>query len=93
MVHCISAPMDACYIACWNAITAPALEHFQESVEQFHKLRNIFITTGVQASILLPHQHALSHFHYAMQFFGSPNGICSSITELKHIKAVKEPWH
>jgi hypothetical protein len=24
--------------------------------------------------------------------FGAPNGLCSSITELKHIKAVKEPW-
>ena len=24
--------------------------------------------------------------------FGAWNGVCSSITELKHIKAVKEPW-
>jgi hypothetical protein len=28
-----------------------------------------------------------------IQQFGAPNGLCSSITELKHIKAVKEPWH
>ncbi|KAJ6561324.1 hypothetical protein B0H10DRAFT_1820370 [Mycena sp. CBHHK59/15] len=26
------------------------------------------------------------------QLFASPNGLCSSITESKHIKAVKEPW-
>ncbi|KZP05117.1 hypothetical protein FIBSPDRAFT_766326, partial [Athelia psychrophila] len=24
--------------------------------------------------------------------FGAPNGLCSSITETKHIRAVKEPW-
>ena len=24
--------------------------------------------------------------------FGAPNGLCSSITESKHIVAVKEPW-
>jgi hypothetical protein len=24
--------------------------------------------------------------------YGAPNGLCSSITESKHIKAVKEPW-
>ncbi|KAF8233253.1 hypothetical protein L208DRAFT_1163801, partial [Tricholoma matsutake] len=24
--------------------------------------------------------------------FGVPNGLCSSITESKHIKAIKEPW-
>jgi hypothetical protein len=92
MVQCIAAFMDACYIARRNAITAPALECFRRSVEQFQKLRNIFIETGVRATISLPRQHALKHFHYAIQFFGSPNGLCSSITESKHIKAVKEPW-
>ena len=27
-----------------------------------------------------------------IRLFGAPNGVCSSITEAKHIKAVKEPW-
>ncbi|KAG1801157.1 uncharacterized protein BJ212DRAFT_1305141 [Suillus subaureus] len=27
-----------------------------------------------------------------IQLFGAPNGLCLSITESKHIKAVKEPW-
>jgi hypothetical protein len=84
--------MDACYIARRNAITAPALEHFHQCVESFQELRNIFIVTHVRATISLPRQHALDHFHYAMKFFGSPNGLCSSITESKHIKSVKEPW-
>ncbi|KAL7278946.1 hypothetical protein ACG7TL_006778 [Trametes sanguinea] len=30
-------------------------------------------------------------FHHIWEY-GSPNGLCSSITESKHIKAVKEPW-
>lgn len=32
--------------------------------------------------------------HYAdnIRLFGAPNGLCSSITEAKHIAAVKEPW-
>jgi len=25
--------------------------------------------------------------------FGAPNGLCSSITDSKHIQAVKKPWH
>ena len=92
MVRCIANFMDACYIARRNAITSPSLEHFRECVERFQDLRNIFITTDVRTTISLPRQHALDHFYYAMQFFGSPNGLCSSITESKHIKAVKEPW-
>jgi hypothetical protein len=84
--------MDACYIARRNAITGPALEHFQFCVRKFHTLRNIFIDAGVRASISLPRQHALLHYFYSIHLFGSPNGLCSSITESKHIKAVKEPW-
>lgn len=84
--------MDACYIARRNAITGPALQHFQSCVEKFHALRNIFIELGVRTSISLPRQHALDHYFYAIRLFGSPNGLCSSITESKHIKAVKEPW-
>ncbi|KIJ98505.1 hypothetical protein K443DRAFT_9104 [Laccaria amethystina LaAM-08-1] len=47
---------------------------------------------GVRVSISLPHQHALFHYYNSIQLFGSPNGLCSSITESKHIKAMKEPW-
>lgn len=84
--------MDACYIARRNAITGPALEHFRSCVEKFHKLRIIFIEAGIRSAISLPRQHALDHYFYAIHLFGSPNGLCSSITESKHIKAVKEPW-
>ncbi len=92
MVCCISRFMDACYLAHWNAISTSGLDRFRESVAQFHELRNIFITTGVHTSISLPRQHALVHYQLSIQLFGSPNGLCSSITKSKHIKAVKEPW-
>ncbi|KAH9976493.1 hypothetical protein BJV74DRAFT_879576 [Russula compacta] len=92
MVQSIASFMDAGYIAHRNAITAPALEHFHKSVEKFHELQNIFIEAGIRDSISLPHQHALKHFYNSIHLFGSPNGLCSSITESKHIKAVKEPW-
>jgi hypothetical protein len=32
------------------------------------------------------------HYHSLIRQFGAPNGLCSSITESKHIRAVKEPW-
>jgi len=32
------------------------------------------------------------HYHANIKNFGSPNGLCSSITESKHITAVKRPW-
>jgi hypothetical protein len=92
MVQSISAFIEACYIVHRNPISAPMLECFKEWVAKFHELRNIFIAEGVRVSISLPWQHALSHYYKAVQLFGSPNGLCSSITESKHIVAVKEPW-
>ncbi|KAG2045358.1 hypothetical protein BDR06DRAFT_900740, partial [Suillus hirtellus] len=55
--------------------------------------REVFRTTGVRLTFSLPHQHSLQHYSHTMRLFGAPNGLCSSIMESKHIKAVKEPWH
>lgn len=32
------------------------------------------------------------HYRPLIQAFGAPNGLCLSITESKHIKAVKKPY-
>ncbi|KAF9784556.1 hypothetical protein BJ322DRAFT_1006884, partial [Thelephora terrestris] len=40
----------------------------------------------------LPCQHLMVHYYNNIKNFGSPNGLCSSITESKHITAVKHPW-
>lgn len=84
--------MDLCYIFRRNVITSTALTAAKTLLERFHELRHIFITEGVRESISLPRQHALPHYLTSIPLFGSPNGLCSSITESKHIKAVKEPW-
>jgi len=42
--------------------------------------------------ICIPRQHSLDHYLALIWAFSAPNGLCSSITESKHIKAVKEPW-
>jgi hypothetical protein len=92
MVQCVSTFMDLCYIFRQNAIAATALKTAEALLKRFHDLRRIFITEGVRDSISLPRQHALPHYLASIPLFGSPNGLCSSITESKHIKAVKEPW-
>lgn len=92
IVKCFSAFTDACYIFRRNVILSTALHKAQSLVEFFHELRKVFIDEGVWDSISLLCQHALSHYAQLIIQFGSPNGLCSSITESKHIKAVKEPW-
>jgi hypothetical protein len=92
MVQCLSTFMDLCYIFRRNTITSTALKTAETLLKQFHELRLIFVIEGVRSTISLPRQHALVHYLTSIPLFGSPNGLCSSITESKHIKAVKEPW-
>ena len=92
MVKCFSAFLDFCFIAHHNAISAKDLNTLQDSLHQFHHSHNVFIETGVHTDISLPHQHSLIHYFCSIHLFGSLNGLCSSITESKHIKAVKKPW-
>ncbi|KAG1766034.1 hypothetical protein EV702DRAFT_1182386 [Suillus placidus] len=54
--------------------------------------RNVFKTTRVVTTFSLPRQHSMSHYVYLIRLFGALNGLCSSITESKHVKAIKEPW-
>ncbi|KAF8225303.1 hypothetical protein L208DRAFT_1306737, partial [Tricholoma matsutake] len=62
-------------------------------LQQFHHYCEIFCTSGACADgFNLPRQHSLIHYVKLICAYGAPNGICSSITESKHIKAVKELW-
>ena len=93
MVICISAFLDACYIACHQAIDEDALKQFNNSFSKFRELCEIFRATGVWPSgFSLLCQHILMHYHTLIEDFGAPGGLCSSITESRHITAVKKPW-
>ncbi|KAF8191847.1 hypothetical protein K438DRAFT_1970227 [Mycena galopus ATCC 62051] len=92
MMKALSAFMEFCYIVRRNAISAPDLITIQNALDRFHQYRQAFIDCGVRTDISLPRQHSLVHYIRSIRLFASPNGLCSSITESKHIKAVKEPW-
>ncbi|KAI9431282.1 hypothetical protein H4582DRAFT_2113490 [Lactarius indigo] len=65
----------------------------QDALDCFHQFRLIFQAVGVRPNgFSLPRQHSLCHYRHLICMFGAPNSLCSSITESKHIKAIKEPW-
>jgi hypothetical protein len=91
-VRTFRAFLEFCYITRRDVITEDDLSELQNSLTRFHEYRNIFIETGVRSNFLLPRQHSMIHYHSLIRKFGAPNGLCTSITESKHIRAVKEPW-
>jgi hypothetical protein len=93
MVRAIAAFLDFCYLIRRSVIDETTLNAIDDALARFHRERTIFQETGVRPNgFSLPRQHSAKHYHFLIEQFGAPNGICSSITESKHIKAVKEPW-
>ena len=93
MMRAIRAFLEFCYIARWNIIDTQSLGELEEALSRFHQYRTIFQDCRVRTEgFNLPCQHFLIHYMALIWAFGAPNGLCSSITASKHIKAVKQPW-
>ena len=92
MVRAIRAFLEFCYIARKNVLTEDDLSELQSALSHFHQYREIFISTSIRNHFSLPRQHSMVHYYSLIRLFGAPNGLCSSITESMHIRAVKEPW-
>ena len=92
MVQALSAFMDFCYLVRRNIFDESTLDAIDIAVAKFHAYRVVFEDVGIRNNFSLPRQHAMKHFRLLIQMFGAPNGLCSSIMESKHIKAVKEPY-
>ena len=83
--------MEFCYLVRRSVLDDNDLDAIDTAVADFHRDRVAFNEIRPDG-YSLPRQHSLVHYRFLIQEFGAPNGLCSSITESKHIKAVKEPW-
>ncbi|KAI5987445.1 hypothetical protein EDD15DRAFT_2389481 [Pisolithus albus] len=96
VVHTVSAFLEFCYTARRNSLNESTIESLQQALDHFHHHRQTFQQTGVREQgakgFSLPWQHSMTHYRHLIQELGAPNGLCSSITKPKRIKAVKKPW-
>jgi len=93
IVKCLSALLDVTYIVRRQDIGQDDLDSLDMALDKFWQLREVFRTYGVRPTgFSLPRQHSLFHLRRQIEDFGAPGGLCSSITESRHITAVKKPW-
>jgi hypothetical protein len=93
MLQCLRALLDFAYLARRSSHDTETLLEMEACLSRFHQYRTVFQAAGIRGSGFdLPRQHSLVHYVRAIFLYGSPNGLCSSITESKHIDAVKRPW-
>ncbi|KAI6141325.1 hypothetical protein BKA82DRAFT_28768 [Pisolithus tinctorius] len=92
VVFTFQAFLEFCYLIHRNVITQQTLVEIDDALRHFHLYHKVFRNAGVVDTFSLPRQHAMKHYSHLICQFGAPNGLCSSITESKHIKAVKQPY-
>ena len=93
VVLAVRAFLDFAYSVRRSTISEDTLKQIDESLARFVRYRLIFQQMGVRSEgFSVPRLHSILHYRKLIQYFGAPNGLCSSITESKHIEAVKKPW-
>lgn len=91
MVKAIANLIEFCYLARRDILDENSLDAMDTALANFHANREAFRCVRPDG-FSLPRQHSLVHYRRSIELFGAPNGLCSSITENKHIKAVKKPY-
>jgi hypothetical protein len=92
VIRTIRSFLEFYYIAHRDVITEHDLDKLQDAISRFHTYRQVFSPLRGAKGFSLPRQHSIVHYPALIRLFRAPNGLCSSMTESKHIHAVKEPW-
>ncbi|KAF7305261.1 hypothetical protein HMN09_00777000 [Mycena chlorophos] len=91
MVQAVAHFLEFCYLVRRSVIDEDVLVRLEVAKAAFQETREIFRVVRPDG-FSLPRQHSIDHWIPGIRKWAAPNGLCSSITESKHIKAVKEPW-
>ena len=93
MVKTLRFFLEFCYLVRRDVHTQDSVKQVGQALAAFRENRECFREYGIRPEgFSLPRQHSTNHYEDLIWEFGAPNGLCSSITESKHIQAVKEPW-
>ncbi|KAJ6583496.1 hypothetical protein DFH09DRAFT_1245834 [Mycena vulgaris] len=92
IVRTVADITELCHLVRRSVIDEDTLDAIDVTVANFHLHREVFRATVRPEGFSFPRQHSIVHYRRLIQMFGAPNGLCSSITESKHIKAVKRPY-
>ena len=92
MIHAVCDLIKFSYLVHQDIHDTDLIQALCDVLKSFYNNCEIFKSLGIIQHFNYPCQHALKHYVHVIHEYGSPNGLCSSMTDNKHIKAVKKPW-
>ena len=88
MVHAVCDLIKFSYLVHRDVHDTESIQAIDTALKSFHNNHKIFRTSGVIHHFNYLCQHSLKHYIAMICAYGSPSGLCSSMMEKKHIKAV-----
>ena len=92
LVRALREYLEYAYLIRQPEQTDDMLRRADEAHARYRHYREVFRHAGVRPTFSIPRQHAPTHASRHTRNFGALYGLCTSITENKHIFAVKKPW-
>ena len=94
VIRATHAILDFLYLAQYRSHSTETLDYLQDSLDEFHANKKIFLQLNVRPgdNFDLPKLHSLQHYVNCIKRFGTTNGYNTESTERLHIDFVKVPY-
>ncbi|KAG8938454.1 hypothetical protein FRC03_007232 [Tulasnella sp. 419] len=92
VVHAARALLDFITLSQFPAQTSETLKQMEDSFNDFHRFKDVFIIEGVRKHFNIPKLHSLLHYVEAIKSRGTPDGFNTESPERLHIDYAKKAY-
>ena len=92
LIRAIHSLLDFLYLARYPLHTSKTLQLLDQSLEQFHENKHIFVDLGIRRDFNLPKLHSLVHYVDSIKLFGTTDNYNTEYTERLHIDLAKDAY-
>jgi hypothetical protein len=86
------AVLDFIYYAQYQSHTTETLERMQQSLDNFHAAKHVFIELGVRSHFNIPKLHSMLHYIDGIMRLGTADGVNTESPERLHIDYAKKAY-
>lgn len=84
--------IDFAYISMYKQHDDTTLSYLQDSLDQFHRHKDVFVRLRLADDLDLPKVHSLQHYIDSIKLIGITGGASTEEFEHAHIGSAKIPW-
>ena len=93
ILKAVRSLLDFLYLAQLPSQTTDTITRLEESLDTFHKTKDVFVDLGVRDNFNVPKIHSLLHYSSSIHLFGTTDNYNTEQTERLHIDLTKDAYH